>query len=160
MAPAASSRLDDRLRDGAARWTDASALRAAMRGVTGTASPASRLAAARLARGAARRDRRSDEEGRIYALIAAGYVLGHCVVGAPAVNGSADASGDGAVRRLREIEQSGLSELVEAAGSAASAVARELVDGSGARTSDERRRAAWAVSVGIGLAATDGGSDA
>ena len=159
MAAAASSPLDDRLRVGATRWTDPSALREAMRGVTGTASPGARLAAARLARGAARRDRRSDEEGRVYALIAAGYVLGHCVVGAPAVNCSGDAV-DGAVRRLREIEQSGLSDLVEAAGSAAGAVARELVDGSGARTSDERRRAAWAVSVGIGLAATDGGSDA
>ena len=158
MAAAASSRLGDRLRDGAVRWTDPSALREAMHGVTGTASPAARLAAARVARGAARRDGRSDEEGRLYALIAAGYVLGHCVIGAPPVNGSGDAV-DGAVRRLREIEQSGLSELVEASGSAASAVARELVDGSGARTSDERRRAAWAVSVGIGLAATDGNGD-
>jgi hypothetical protein len=66
---------------------------------------------------------------------------------------------DGAVSRLTEIEQIGLAELVEAAGSVAGTVARELVDGSGARTSAERRRAAWAVSVGIGLAATDGGGD-
>jgi hypothetical protein len=50
-----------------------------MRGVTGTASPAARLAAARLARCAAQRDRCSDEEGRLYALLAAGYVLGTCV---------------------------------------------------------------------------------
>ena len=74
MNPAASGL--DRLRDGATHWTDPSALRRAMRGVTGTASPAARLAAARLARGAAQRDRRSDEEGRLYALLAAGYVLG------------------------------------------------------------------------------------
>jgi hypothetical protein len=155
MTAAASSL--DRLRDGATRWTDASALRQAMRGVTGTASPAARLAAARLAHGAAQRDRRSDEEGRLYALLAAGYVLGTCVIGSAPVGGS-DAV-DGAVSRLREIEQTGLAELVEAAGSTAATVARELVDGSGANTSGERRRAAWAVSVGIGLAATDGGGD-
>ncbi len=153
MTAAASSL--DRLRDGATRWTDASALRQAMRGVTGTASPAARLAAARLARGAAGRDHRSAEEGRAYALIAAGYVLGHCLIGSTAVS-EEETAVDGAVRRLREIEQSGLSELVEAAGSTAGVVARELVDGSGARSNDERRRAAWAVSVGIGLAATDG----
>jgi hypothetical protein len=157
MTPAASSE-SDRLRKGATRWTDVSALRQAMRGVTGTASPAARLAAVRLARGAVQRDRRSDEEGRLYALLAAGYVLGHSVIGS-APDLSADAgstAADGAVRRLREIEKIGLSELIEAAGSTAGAVARELVDGSGARSPDERRRAAWAVSVGIGLAATDG----
>ena len=159
MAPAASSRLADRLRDGAARWTDAAALRAAMHEVTGTASPAARLAAVRLAHGAARRDRRSDEEGRLYALLAAGYVLGTCVIGSAPVDGSADAAVDGAVSRLREIEQIGLAELVEAAGSTAVTVARELVDSSGATSADERRRAAWAVSVGIGLAVTDGGND-
>ena len=157
MTAAASSL--DRLRDGATRWTDASALRQAMRGVTGTASPAARLAAARLARGAAQRDRRSDEEGRLYALLAAGYVLGYCVIGSAAPDVSADTAStpaDGAVRRLREFEQLGLSELVDAAGATAGTVARELVDASGARSSDERRRAAWAVSLGIGLAATDG----
>ena len=83
MTPAASSE-SDRLRQGATRWTDVSALRQAMRGVTGTASPAARLAAARLARGAVQRDRRSDEEGRLYALLAAGYVLGYCVIGSAA----------------------------------------------------------------------------
>ena len=128
-----------------------------MRSVTGTASPAARLAAARLAHVAAQRDRRTDEEGGLYALLAAGYVLGSCVIGSAPVDGSADAPADGAVTRLRETEQIGLAELVEAAGSAAGTVARELVDGSGARTSGDRRRAAWAVSVGIGLAATDGG---
>ena len=157
MTPAASSL--DRLRDGATRWTDASVLRRAMRGVTGTASPAARLAAARLAHGAAKRDGRSDEEGRLYALLAAGYVLGTCVIGSAPVDGSGNPPVDGAVSRLTEIEQIGLAELVEAAGSVAGTVARELVDGSGARTSAERRRAAWAVSVGIGLAATDGGGD-
>lgn len=158
MTAAASSL--DRLRNGATRWTDAPALRQAMRGVTGTASPAARLAAARLAHGAAQRDRRSDEEGRLYALLAAGYVLGTCVIGSAPADGSAEAPADGAVSRLRAIEQIGLAELVEAAGSTAGVVARELVDSSGARSSDDRRRAAWAVSVGIGLAATDGGSDA
>ena len=158
MTPAASGL--DRLRDGATHWTDPPALRRAMRGVTGTASPAARLAAARLARGAAQRDRRSDEEGRLYALLAAGYVLGHCVIGSAPADGSADAPVDGAVRRLREIETVGLAEVVEAAGPTAEAVARELVDASGARSPDERRRAAWAVSVGIGLAVTDGANDA
>ena len=158
MAAAASSQLEDRLRGGAARWTDASALRDAVRGVTGTASPGARLAAARVARGAAQRDGKGSEEGRVYALIAAGYVLGHCVVGGTAVDAE-ETPADGAVRRLREIEQTGLAGLVEAAGSAAGTVARELVDGCGASTTGERRRAAWAVSVGIGLAATDGGGD-
>ena len=123
MTAAASSL--DRLRDGATRWTDASALRQAMRGVTGTASPAARLAAARLAHGAAERDGRSDEEGRLYALLAAGYVLGTCVIGSAPVDGSADAAVDGAVSRLREIEQIGLADLVEAAGSTAGTVARD-----------------------------------
>ena len=158
MTAAASSL--DRLRDGATRRTDTAALRQAMRGVTGTASPAARLAAARLAHGAAQRDRRSDEEGRLYALLAAGYVLGTCVIGSAPVDGSADAPVDGAVSRLREIEQIGLAELVEAAGPTAGTVARALVDASGATSADERRRAAWAVSVGIGLPAADGGSDA
>ncbi len=98
-------------------------------------------------------------EGRLYALIAAGYVLGHCVIGSVA-DGSGEAPVDGAVRRLREIEQIGLAPLVEAAGPTAGAVAGRLVDASGAHSSDERRRAAWAVSVGIGLAATDGVNDA
>ncbi len=106
-----------------------------MRGVTGTASPAARLAAARLAHGAAQRDRRSDEEGRLYALLAAGYVLGTCVIGSAPADGSAEAPADGAVSRLRAIEQIGLAELVEAAGSTAGVVARELVDSSGARSS-------------------------
>jgi hypothetical protein len=130
-----------------------------MRSVTGTASPGARLAAARLARGAARLDRRSDEEGRLYALLAAGYVLGTCVIGSAPADGSADVPVDGAVSRLREIEKIGLAELVGAAGPTAGTVARGLVDASGANSPDERRRAAWAVSVGIGLAATDEGSD-
>jgi hypothetical protein len=130
-----------------------------MLGVTGSASPAARLAAARLARGAAQRDRRRDHEGRLYCLIAAGYVLGHCLIGSGPPDLAADvdsAPTADAVRLLREIEKIGLSELVAAAGSTTRAVSRELVDASGARSPDERRRAAWAVSVGIGLAATDG----
>ena len=77
MTDASSLGLDgaphslDRLRDAATRWTDPLALREAMLGVTGSASPAARLAAARLARGAAQRDRRRDHEGRLYCLIAA-----------------------------------------------------------------------------------------
>lgn len=158
MTPAASNELD-RLRAGAARWSDPAALREAMRNVTGTASAAALLAAARLARGAAQRDRRPDREGIVYALIAAGYVLGRCLVGDPAPEAASSAV-DGAVRRLRQIQRTGLSALVAAAGSAAATVARELVDASGLHSDDERRRAAWAVSVGLGLAATDGASDA
>ena len=145
-----------RLRDGGARWTDAVALRKAMLGASGVASPGARLAAARLARGAARRDRSGDREGSLYGLIASGYVLGHCLLGPGSQGGDGSEAAAAAVRLLKALEQVGLSSLVAAAGPAATALATELVESSRPSSPKERRRAAWAVAVGIGLATEEG----
>jgi hypothetical protein len=96
----------------------------------------------------------------MYALIAAGYVLGHCVVGAGLPTNNGHDPQDEAVRLLGRVEAVGLSDVVEAAGPAARTVATELLAATGSRSAAERRRDAWALSVGIALAAVEERGDA